>query len=364
MKTIEFGLGLHGGAGAREKTPADRENTEKQVVSLRRYAAIGKEMLVDNVPPRDVVVEMVTQMENDEVFNAGKGASLRRSADNPTDPTIRLDAALMTYPDINGNSKFAGVHGINVIQNPILVAQALHDQLPANMPSESRYGQRLARQVVEEVDLEPLQPEDLMTEYRRTRWNEHLEEVAKAEQKGTILEPEKGDTVGAFAYRYVYEDGVLQEDPTANDFSQVAAAGSTGGPVGVDEYRISDLINPGVGIYASALGAGCVTGTGEYFMNYAHAKDIVRYFALTDHGRVSAAKFMRDKLRLNGTKGGVIFCALDVNDHMRVGAAHNTSLMPHALWHSDENVIAYGSAIPTSSTLPDATRLYFKSTRS
>lgn len=215
---------IHGGFFS-ESDQSQEIKTAKQE-SLKKILTNSWEFL-QNHTAIETVAYAVSLLENDELYNAGKGSQIQ------SDGVIRMSASLM-----DGNSqKFSGVINIENIKNPIFVAEKL-------LTADDRVlGDIGAKNYAKEQGFE-----DYSTEIPQRR----KEFLAKVENLG------KG-TVGCVA---LDKNGKL------------AAATSTGGKGFEIPGRISDSATVAGNFANQFCGVSC-TGVGEDIVSNATAAKIV-----------------------------------------------------------------------------------------
>ncbi len=264
-------LVLHGGAGAIKDDDPLHQQYEK---SLSEYIDKGFKWLESGRTAVEVVTEVVRLLEDDPLFNAGRGSVLC------SDGRVQMDAAIMC-----GKTEACGaVTLIEQIKNPILAAKSI-------MEKSDHYnilGGKDAEIFAKNVGLELVDNSYFVTE----RMVEHLR-MAKAE--GLVLldhDSDNSHTVGAVA---LDSDGNL------------AAATSTGGLTNKRPGRVSDSSIIGAGTYANnktlAISA---TGTGSVFVQNVSGFDA---HALIKYGKLSlenACSEVLKKVKEKGGTGGVI----------------------------------------------------------
>lgn len=265
-------LVIHGGAGpipAQVLTPVRDQQFR---ASLRSAMDAGYQVLDTGGTSLDAVTTAVRVLENDPLFNAGRGAALTR------DGTAELDAAVM-----EGSTQRAGaVASVRHVRNPVDLARRVMEK--------SRHvllvGAGAEEFALEEgIDLVP-------NSYFRTP--ERMEQL-ESEQRGarvSDLIPTHG-TVGAVAL---------------DDHGDLAAATSTGGMTNKRQGRVGDSPIIGAGTYAkNGVCAVSATGHGEYFIRAVAAYHIC---AAVEYRGLSLAEAAREMLhgilRRLGGKGGII----------------------------------------------------------
>ena len=269
-------IAIHGGAGAvpRSSLSAGRERQYRD--ALAAALDVGYATLEKGGSSLDAVTAAVRALEDNPLFNAGRGAALTR------DGAAELDAAIM-----EGRQQRAGaVAAVRHVKNPIELARRVMEK--------SRHV-LLVGAGAEEFALEEglaLVP----NVYFRT---EERREQLEAERSGrpvSDLVPSSQGTVGAVAL------------DAAGD---LAAATSTGGMTNKRQGRVGDSPIIGAGTYAkNGVCAVSATGHGEYFIRCVAAHHIcaaVEYRGLPLKEAVH--ELLHQKLPELGGSGGII--ALD-----------------------------------------------------
>src|SRR4051812_42016905 len=120
MNSDKIGLAIHGGAGTIDPariTPAIEVDLR---AGLQRAVEAGHRVLKDGGSGLDAVVASVLVMEDDPLFNAGKGSVFTSAGAH------EMDAAIM-----DGNGLRAGViGGVQRVKNPIRLARAVMEESP------------------------------------------------------------------------------------------------------------------------------------------------------------------------------------------------------------------------------------------
>ncbi|HYC76424.1 MAG TPA: isoaspartyl peptidase/L-asparaginase, partial [Planctomycetota bacterium] len=113
-----WAVALHGGAGT---MPRDMAEDEKG----RYLAALGAALddaaarLAGGAAAVDVVEAVIRRMEDDPLFNAGRGAVYTKAG------THELDASIMT-----GDLRCGAVAGVKTVRHPISLARAVMEKTP------------------------------------------------------------------------------------------------------------------------------------------------------------------------------------------------------------------------------------------
>lgn len=278
-KKNTWALAIHGGAGVITRASMDR--SAEQAYRMALYSALGKgeEILAAGGSSLDAVEAVVRFLEDDPLFNAGRGAVFTYEGKN------EMDASIM-----DGRDRSAGaVSGVSHVRHPITLARAVKEHSPHVFLS-GRGAETFAReQGVELVDSSWF--------YTERRWQSHLQGLESEKQTAE----QKHGTVGAVAL---------------DQHGNLAAATSTGGMTNKRWNRVGDTPVIGAGTFAdNATCAVSSTGHGEYFIRWAVAHDIA---AMMEYGHATleaaANHVVMDKLVQAGGEGGVI--AVDRSGHI------------------------------------------------
>lgn len=266
-------IAIHGGAGAMPDHDALNECAQQYRASLALALDTGFAILERGGSSLDAVTTAVRMLEDDPLFNAGRGAALTR------DGWVELDAAIM-----NGAQQKAGaVAAVRHVRNPVELARRVMEK--------SRHV-LLVGAGAEEFALE----EDFtLVPNLRLRTDERRRQLAHEQQGISVsdLMPAPHGTVGAVAL-----DGN----------GDLAAATSTGGMTNKRAGRVGDSPVIGAGTYAkNGVCAVSATGHGEFFIRAVAAYHIccaVEYRGLTL--AQAAREVIHTNIRALGGSGGVI----------------------------------------------------------
>lgn len=282
-----FAIAIHGGAGtlSRAGTSADQEAAYLQ--GLESALDAGYSLLNEGGSSLDAVTAAVVSLEDNPLFNAGRGAVLSR------DGLAELDASIM-----DGATLAAGaVCGLRHIRNPITLARRVMDRSPHVMLVGEGAEDFARNQGVELVSNEYFR-----TDIRQRQLHRLLQGAAEKENDLLAHGPASGIDAGMGTV------GAVALDARGN----VAAATSTGGMTGKRWGRVGDSPIIGAGTYASNGGcAVSATGHGEYFIRAVVAHDIcaqVQYAKLT---LAESVKNTLARMRALGGNGGVVAIAPD-----------------------------------------------------
>jgi len=286
-------IAIHGGAGTIERAQMTPERDAEYRASLVAAVEAGSAVLRNGGSSLDAVQAAIEMMEDNPLFNAGRGAVFT------ADGTIALDASIM-----NGETMEAGaVASVSRTRHPIALARAVMERSGHVLLAEEG-----ADAFAAYVGLEQVDPSFF---YTQRRWDQLIEVLT---ERGLPL-PER-------------PAGVPQEisavrDPDDHQFGTVgvvavdtqghiAAGTSTGGTSGKRWGRVGDTPVIGAGNWA---GHGCAvsgTGTGEYFIRLTVARDVCARVQYTDAPIQQAADaIVADMNALREGSGGVIALTAD-----------------------------------------------------
>ena len=270
-----WSIAIHGGAGTIARENMTPEQDAAYRAALQAALDAGAKVLREGGSAMDAVAAAIMPMEDDPLFNAGRGAVFTWDGD------IELDASIM-----DGSTRDAGaVAGVTGIRHPIALARKVMTDSPHVMLAGKG-----AEAFAAEEGLELMPPEWFETERRR----ESLERM-KAEKLSAIDVDLKFGTVGAVAL-----------DSQGN----MAAGTSTGGMTGKRWGRIGDAPIIGAGTYADNRAcAVSATGWGEFFIRVGVAHEICARLRGGQDGagpaQLVADEVLADVAALGGD-GGVI----------------------------------------------------------
>ena len=251
-------------------------------------------MLREGGSALDAIETSIRLMEDDPLFNAGRGAVFTAAGRN------ELDAAIM-----DGKSLKAGsVAGVTRTRHPISLARRVMEQSPHVMLISSG-----ADTFSLEQGLEQVEPGWFYTERRWRALERFLEErklPMPSKPPGVASEP-----AGELAHDEGKKGtvGVVARDRAGN----IAAGTSTGGTTGKRWGRVGDVPIIGAGTYAANDScAVSATGTGEYFIRLTVAREIcalVQYRGLPL--QTAADEVIQKRLTALGGDGGIIAATPD-----------------------------------------------------
>ncbi len=267
-------LMVHGGCGAMRPGGLDPGEEEAARAGLAAALDAGEAILAGGGSALDAVEAAARVLEDDPVFNAGRGSVLNYEG------RIDLDAAIM-----DGQSRDAGaVAGVRTIRCPISLARAVMEQSPHVLLSFDG-----AEAFARDHGFETADPAWFETSQRRAQLNRVL--AAGGEFDSEV----KFGTIGAVAV-----DGA----------GNVAAATSTGGLTAKRWGRIGDSPLIGAGTYADNRSAAVsATGSGEFFIRAVAAHQVAERVRLAGLSLQQAVDAVLADIAELGGKGGLIAVA-------------------------------------------------------
>jgi len=264
-----FSLAVHGGAGTLRRDDTTRSRAPFYHEGLRRALRVGRDILATGGTALDAVTQAVVALEDDPLFNAGRGSVFTAAG------TQEMDASVM-----DGRDRRAGaVAGILGPRNPILAARTVMDHSQhVLMIGEG------ALSFCREQRVAFAEPAYFRSD---ERWRE-----LQAVLGESCAAPAQPGTVGAVA-----------RDSEGN----LAAATSTGGMTGKAPGRVGDSPIIGAGTYAdNATCAVSATGHGELFIRYGAAFEIAARLGYGGQSLQQATSAVVEALGKVGGRGGVV----------------------------------------------------------
>lgn len=272
---MKFSIAIHGGAGTITRALMTPEKELAYTAGLDAALACGEAILKAGGTALDAVQAAVVDLENNHLFNAGRGSVFTNKG------THEMDAALMCGATLNAGA----VAGIHSVKNPIAFCRTVMDK--------SGHVFLAGQQAVDFAKLQGIELKDeayFKDDFRYNQWLEVKDqEVYQLDHSGD----KKFGTVGAVAL---------------DSHGNLAAATSTGGMTNKRWGRIGDSPVIGAGTYANnnSVAISC-TGHGEYFIRAVVAYDIaclMEYAGMTLEQ--ACEKVVMDKLVKMGGEGGLI----------------------------------------------------------
>ena len=290
-----WAIAIHGGAGESEWEHMDAATAAAYHDSLAKALAAGSAVLKKHGKALDAVTAAVKVLEDDPLFNAGRGSAFAANGKN------EMDAALMDGATLSAGS----VASIQFTRHPIDLARAVMEHTPYVMMVGPGADEFSKAQGLEQ------QPASFF--FTEMRWQEFAA-IMKASGRAV---PPRPAGVGAggglaslslplFPHRFGTVGAVARDSD-----GHLAAATSTGGMQGKLPGRVGDSPLIGAGTYASDKSCAVSgTGVGEYFIRLTLAREVCTLVQEGKSPQEAADQMIHTELpALKGGEGGVIVMA-------------------------------------------------------
>ena len=293
----KIALAIHGGAGTIRKSTMNAELENEYREGLKNALEAGWKILSKNGQALDAVEASVIVLEDNSLFNAGRGAVFTHDGKN------EMDACIM-----DGETQKAGaIAFVRNVKNPVKLARLVMEKtehiLLAGVGAND-----FARQMKVELETDDYFYNDFRYQQLLKAREEHKIQLdhsakeisnlksqvsgSKSNPKPKIQNPKSLGTVGAVAC-----------DANGN----LAAATSTGGMTNKKFGRVGDTPIIGAGTYADneTCAISC-TGHGEFFMQAVAAYDVACRMKYKNLSLTKAANETIQHLCEIGGEGGLI----------------------------------------------------------
>lgn len=272
-------LAIHGGAGTIRRQDMTPKAEAAYMDGLRHALETGWSMLRSGGDAVDAVEQTVRELENNPLFNAGRGAVFTSRE------THEMDAAIMSGKGLRAGS----VAAVSGVKNPITLARRVMDE-GTHVLLCGAGAEEFAR---EESGIEFAPPEYFYNDFRhRQLLDARRDDAVRLDHASGSVTDKKFGTVGAVA---------------CDRHGNLAAATSTGGMTNKRFGRIGDTPLIGAGTYANETCAVSCTGHGEFFIRAVAAYDVaclMKYRGLNLHE--ACEQTVNQTLREMGGEGGLI----------------------------------------------------------
>ncbi len=285
-------LAIHGGAGTILRSEMTAEIEQSYRAGLQNALDAGWVILSKNGAAIDAVEAATVALEDNPLFNAGRGAVFTHQGTN------ELDASIMDGKNLQAGA----VAFIRNIKNPIKLARLVMQHSEHILLAGDG-----AMEFANQWNVEFAEDEYFFTEHRYRQLLramdanvvqlDHDADEVQSEKRNSVQTPKSEDqspigTVGAVACDF---EGNL------------AAATSTGGMTNKKFGRVGDTPLIGAGTYAdNQICAVSCTGHGEFFMLASAAFDVAARMKYKNLGLIEAADETIEYLRKIGGEGGLI----------------------------------------------------------
>ncbi|MFP6674911.1 MAG: isoaspartyl peptidase/L-asparaginase [Pirellulaceae bacterium] len=248
---IKFAIAIHGGSGSAPNTATDDAAAGRRR-ALENALGLGVKVLKNGGTSLDVVEQVIVLLEDDALFNSGKGAVFNHVGRH------ELDASIMDGRDLSAGA----VAGVSIVKNPIRLSRLVMTET-RHILFAGAGAEQFARDM--KVELVPNSYFD--TDRARASWQKALR---RQKQSRASAQPTQ---------RHFGTVGCVVLDQHGN----LAAGTSTGGLTDKEFGRVGDSPVIGAGTYANnkTCAVSC-TGTGERFIERSIAFDVSARMAYKD----------------------------------------------------------------------------------
>ena len=277
----KYAIAIHGGAGTILKSTMTPEKEQAYTQALDVAINAGEAVLKNGGSSMDAVELAIVSLENNPLFNAGKGAVFTNNGKH------EMDACIMNGKDLTAGA----VASISNIKNPISLSRAVMEK------SEHVFLAGLgAMEFAEKIKAEFANDDYFFVQMR-------YDQLQQAKESGTMILDHTQDKFETGEKKFGTV-GAVSIDIHGN----LAAGTSTGGMTNKKYGRVGDSPMVGAGTYANnnTCAISC-TGHGEFFIRSVVAYDVS---CLMEYKGLSLKEacdiVVMDKLVKIGGEGGLI----------------------------------------------------------
>ena len=305
----KYVIAIHGGAGTILRSNMTNEIEQKYKMALNESILAGENILLNSGLAIDAVEAAIRSLENNPLFNAGRGSVFSNEGEH------EMDASIM-----NGKDLMAGaIAGVKNVKNPITLAKSVMQH--SNHVFMAGHGAEVfAKQL--NIEMAP---------------NEYFFEQMRYDQ---LIQAKANDRIDLDHVDNKFENGEKKFGTVGavalDVFGNISAGTSTGGMTNKKHGRVGDTPIIGAGTYANnqTCAVSC-TGHGEFFIRSVVAYDISCLIEYKGFSLKEACNLVvKDKLVKIGGEGGLI--ALDARGNIEL--CFNSEGMYRASKKSDEEV--------------------------
>ena len=283
-----WAIAVHGGAGVIERKDLTPEAEAAYRAALAQAVEKGSAILRSGGSSLDAIEAVIRDLEDDPLFNAGRGAVFTAAGRN------ELDASIMDGSDMRAGS----VAGVTTVKHPLSLARAVMEKSPHVM----MIGEG-AEVFARSVGIETVSPSWFFTE---RRWGQLVEALTA---KGLPIPPRPAGVPPAPVAPIGGLAGIRLDDHrfgtvgvvAVDQAGHIAAGTSTGGLTAKQFGRVGDAPVIGAGTWAGRGCAVSATGTGEYFIRLSVARDVC---GLVHSGGMTLQQAADAKIAEVGSIGG------------------------------------------------------------
>lgn len=246
--TIAWAIAVHGGAGTMDRN-APKARLKAYEEAITRALAQGRDMLAKGAPALDVCESVIRMLEDNPLFNAGKGAVFNEQGQHELDASI-MDGATM---------RCGAVAGVRTVKNPISLARkVMTDTRHVLLAGDG------AEKFADVAGVDRVKNDYFDTDGRKRSLERLLRE---REATGSLVPSDRRYDYGTVGCVVLDRKGRL------------AAATSTGGMTAKKWGRVGDTPILGAGNYADGYAAISCTGSGEEFIRHGVARSVTARMA-------------------------------------------------------------------------------------
>ena len=305
----KYVIAIHGGAGTILRSNMTNEIEQKYKMALNESILAGENILLNSGLAIDAVEAAIRSLENNPLFNAGRGSVFSHEGEH------EMDASIM-----NGKDLMAGaIAGVKNVKNPITLAKSVM-QHSNHVFMAGQGAEVFAKQL--NIEMAP---------------NEYFFEQMRYDQ---LIQAKASDTIHLDHVDNKFENGEKKFGTVGavalDVFGNISAGTSTGGMTNKKHGRVGDTPIIGAGTYANnqTCAVSC-TGHGEFFIRSVVAYDISCLIEYKGFSLKEACNLVvKDKLVKIGGEGGLI--ALDARGNIEL--CFNSEGMYRASKKSNEEV--------------------------
>jgi len=295
---ISWAIAIHGGAGTISRE-APKERLKAYEDAMTRALVLGKTLLAEGKSSLDVCEAVLRTMEDNPMFNAGKGAVFNEKGEHELDASI-MDGSTM---------RCGAVAGVRTVKHPVTLARKVMTDTRHVLLSGSG-----AETFADKARVERVENSYFDTDRRKRALEKLLQERKRT---GSLVPMDRRYDYGTVGCVVLDREGRL------------AAATTTGGMTAKKWGRIGDSPIIGAGNYADEYAAISCTGTGEEFIRHGIARSVT---ARMEHGgetlEQACSAVIHDVLKKGD--GGLVAVDRDGN----IAAPFNSSGMYRAMANS------------------------------
>lgn len=285
-----WAIAIHGGTGGAARGEMSAQSEAAHRAALARSLKIGSDILERGGSALDAVEAVVRDLEDEPLFNAGKGAVFT------ADGRVELDAAVM-----DGSTLAAGaVAGVTRTRNPISLARRVMEKSAHVMLAGQGADRFSQAQGLEQVDNSYFYTDHQWRSLERTLKQRGLPVPPRP---ASLAKPQAKRGDGLIVDHQFGTVGVVALDARGN----VAAGTSTGGMVAKQWGRVGDSPIIGAGTYAANQSCAVSgTGKGEVFIRLTLAREVCALVQYQHKPLQAAADELIGRVKGLGAGGGLI----------------------------------------------------------